>query len=326
MAKKDKTNDNNLNGKEVLAAQGSQGSHSKSSLALIDRELLIPDEKTKLVGGLTKEERKLVRQNKVIDELVKSDEHYGYLFNSLIDTTKERVVAKLKGHRYTIVSNAPIICNGPAMCPFFHVCPLGNGCKTQVLYDNDTGTSEFTREPLYDPTMVFPVGDQCILERTYLEQRIIDYINELDVDPARTSELSLVNDLALIDLHKNRCINIMAAGDKQGDGIDFLKVEMVRDGKTGILTEERIKEHPLLNVLNNLDRKKMSILDSLTATRKQKAQLAAKFAEVKQSSKLLEDIEQLKQLINETKNVRVINAADMINTDTDIDNDRLQLD
>ena len=187
-------------------------------------------------------------------------------------------------------------CMGPLKCPFYHACPIGGG------YSKDAKTG--ARIPLYDDINDFPIGDQCIVEKVFVEQKLIDYIQEFDIDPARPSELALINDLALCDLYKNRAVLFMAAGDKEGEGVDFMKVDTVDASGEAMSSQSRsYKEHPAFGVIDKLEKRRHKILEELLATRRAKATAVARFGAGAQTSQLMTEIEKLRKAI-ETKRTR----------------------
>ena len=60
------------------------------------------------------------------------------------------------------------------------------------------------------------------MEKYLVQQKLINYVDYLNVDPDNPIEMSIANELALIDLYKNRCMLILSNGDREGNGRDFL--------------------------------------------------------------------------------------------------------
>jgi len=178
---------------------------------------------------------------------------------------------------------------GPQKCPFFHACPIGEG----VTIDEVTGK----KIPIFDDLDDFPMGDQCIAEKVFIEQRLLDYIDEFDIDPNKPSELSLINDLALVDLHKQRAVLFLAAGDREGEGMDFQKIDIMFSAETGAEIGRAYKEHPVIQIIDRLEKRRHKILEELIATRRSKADVAAKFSNVNQSSQLIDEIARIRELI-----------------------------
>ena len=216
-----------------------------------------------------------------------SDEEYASLVASLSPAKRNKLSRRLDSLQYSVALTAPITCLGPNKCPFFHLCPIGDGV-------NSDGS------PLYSPTDQFPIGNHCILEKIYVEQRLSNYMEEFAVDPNMISEMTLINDLITIDLQKQRALAILSIGDKKGFGRDFTAISYSysdKEATSGEVTAEELKEHPLMARIDSLDKKRISILDQLNATRKAKAAVAKTFAEVATSNKMLDDLSTIKNVI-----------------------------
>lgn len=258
------------------------------------------------VNKIEEDEKRKARQNMLIDKLKTSSTQYKYLTSKFNEEKLSRLIQSLEAFKYGYNASAPLICLGPEKCPFFHACPIGNGIKVNNMNK---------KIPLYDDINDFPIGDQCIMEKVFIEQKLIDYIQEFDIDPNKASEVGLVNDLALIDLHKNRCVLFMAAGDKEGEGVDFMKVD-ITFGQVAGLEAKAYKEHPVIGIIEKLEKRRHKILEELIGTRKSKAAIMAKFHTANESSKLLDELERVRRAI-ETKTPQTIDisAEDIIEID-----------
>lgn len=233
-------------------------------------------------------EKKILRQKELFTKLQASDTQYKNLIEKYSVKKLNKLKKSLDNFKYGYHASAPVVCLGPNKCPFYHACPIGDGFKTDI-----TGS----RIPLYDSLEDFPIGDQCILEKVYIEQKLIDYLTEFDVDPKSASELSLINDLALLDLYKQRCVLYLAAGDKQAEGIDFLKVDLMFD-EDGHETSRSYKEHPVMGIIERLEKRRLKILEELLATRKGKLTIISKIKKSEDDNKLLEVLEDIKKVIS----------------------------
>lgn len=281
---------------------------------------------TSLIKYSSKQEAdqaKLARQQDLLKTVQTSQQQYQHIIDNFTPEKLEKVLTTLEQFKYGSNIAAPIICMGPSKCPFYHACPLGNGYS----YDPIKG-----KIALYDSLNDFPIGKQCIIERVFIEQKLLDYIQEFDVDPAKTSELSLINDLALLDLYKNRAILLMAGGDKSGEGTDFLSID-VGYSEQGAKISESVKEHPLFTIIDKLEKRRMKVLEELLATRKIRAAAASKFGTMNQSSQLMVEIEKIRKAI-ESKSSKVIDVElqaqdlveDTLGTSLDLDDDLLKID
>jgi len=116
-------------------------------------------------------------------------------YDSYLASLPEEKVAKIKhrimSYKTGVYASAPIVCYGPSKCPFIGKCPIPT-----VL---ETGELELGEDSHY------PVGRECLMEKYLVEGKTLDYVRYLDVDPSNPMEMGIVNELALIDLYKNRC-------------------------------------------------------------------------------------------------------------------------
>jgi hypothetical protein len=234
----------------------------------------------------------LVRQNQLKERLQTSTAQYEYLTKRYSEKKLEKIRKSLDAYKYGLNAAAPLICMGPERCPFFQACPIGEGVKIESL-----GDGPIKRIPIYDDIEDFPVGDQCIAEKVFIEQRLLDYVDEFDVDPNRPSELALINDLALVDLHKQRAVLFMASGDREGEGFDFQKVDVMYDSDSGAEIGRAYKEHPIMQIIDRLEKRRHKILEELIATRKAKAEMQAKFHSTGETSQLQQEIVRIRELI-----------------------------
>lgn len=260
-----------------------------TSLSLINRR-----KTDNLVSAADINEKKKFEQEQLVNSIATSEEQYNYLLEALSDLKKGRVKRRLEVFQNGVTETGPVTCLGPEKCKFFHKCPLGNGLQFEETMD-DLNKIVIKRVPNYDSEIPFPIGDPCILEKVYAEQKYIDYITELDIDPNRPTELGLIQDLVLVDLYKQRALMILSIGDVDGSGADFFKITQVYDGKTGMQTEQKYVEHPLYKIINDLDKKRIALLSEFNATRKAKVIANSKMVEAKAASKLIQEIDIIKQ-------------------------------
>src|SRR6056300_589545 len=142
---------------------------------------------------------KIETKEEAIARLTEIDTDYDSYIKKLPAKTKERVFASLNATKNTLHSVAPIVCGGPERCPFYDKCPIPE--------------REQNGEIKPTSAQMFPIGKECILEKFYMQQKTIQYIERLNVEPNDPIEMSIVNELALIDLYKNRSLMIMSVGD-----------------------------------------------------------------------------------------------------------------
>ena len=177
---------------------------------------------------------------------------------------------------------APLMCAGPKLCPFIERCPIPER--------NLQGELDF------GPAAYYPIGLQCILEHDYMKMQVVKYLEHLQINPNNVVEMGYANQLALLDLYKNRAVMIMASGDRSGQGRDFMRIDIVGFNENGDVAEQA-KLHPATEMLDKIERQKQAILDRLMETRKAKFEMAMKRGETKQESKMLEQIAQLREAI-----------------------------
>lgn len=134
-----------------------------------------------------------------------------------------------------------------------------------------------------------------------MQQKVIEYVNHLNVDPQNPVEMSIVNELAVLDLYKNRALMIMSVGDRSGQGRDFMRVDVLGFNENGEIAETS-KLHPSMDVLDKLEKRREKWLDKLMETRKAKADWMAKVGGANQESRILTEIAKLREAIVELEN------------------------
>lgn len=228
---------------------------------------------------MSKEERQLQYFNKISTN-DKYDKYLSKLSESKISKVKNYITNQ------GVHSISPIICLGPDRCPFLSRCPIPD------IDDN----GRVTKGKLED----YPINQACIVEKFFVEQKILDYMKHLDVDPTNTVEMSIVDELALIDLYKNRCMTVLSNGDKSGFGRDFLLTEITGFNENGD-TSTNTKLHPLLELMDKLERRRERWLEKLLETRKSKADMVSKLGNEEMNSKVLGEIQKLRLALEITQ-------------------------
>ena len=131
----------------------------------------------------------------------------------------------------------------------------------------------------------------CVFEMLYMQQKIIDYLQYLKVDPENPIEMAIVNDLAVIDLYKNRAMLIMSGGDKEEDGRDFMKRDMMeQQGEHGTLTSTQTQLHPAATYLDVLEKRRQRLLEGLQETRKGKMDASIRLGQGGKDSALRDEL------------------------------------
>ena len=226
------------------------------------------------------DDSKEVRQAAFFNSL-KQDSYDAYL-KSMPSDKLTRVRNSINRIQTGVHASAPLTCLGPDNCPFVKKCPIPTVNLDGTL---DKG----------DP-QDYPLGKECIMEKFYVEQKIVDYLQYLDVDPNNPVEMSIVNELALIDLYKNRCLFVLSNGDRKGEGRDFLMVDVTGFNENGDRAETT-KLHPVIDMIDRLERRRERWLERLMETRKAKADFMVKMGETKNNSKVLSEIQALRNAL-----------------------------
>lgn len=184
--------------------------------------------------------------------------------------------------------NGPLWCFGPNKCPFHALCPLAD-----IDHHGEVHAA---------PLDQYPMGQHCILEGAVYRQSVVSYMERLEVDHRDPVEMAMVKELALIDLQKQRAVNILSVGDSDGEGRDFMRkdtqITHVPNGEN--LESTTTQLHPLHDILQRLEVRREKWLTKLLATRKDKvdaqAKLGQKEEQVALNDTLLELREQFKSM------------------------------
>lgn len=198
---------------------------------------------------------------------------------------RKRIANGLKRLKTGLHAVAPLNCPGPEKCPFLAHCPIPD-------YDEDG-------ERIIGEMSDYPVGLPCILETSYFRAQIVEYINFLKIDKDNPIEMSVANDLALIDLYKQRATMILSSGDKKGMGIDFLLVDStsVENGhgeEAMMQVSTTTQVHPALAIIDQLEKRRQKIIESFGESRKIKNDIALKAGKMRENNVLLEELKSLR--------------------------------
>ena len=140
----------------------------------------------------------------------------------------------------------------------------------------------------------------CVLETMYQRQKIIEYVQHLEVDPDNPVEIAIVNELAILDLHKNRALMVMSEGDRDGHGRDFLRQDEnwqeAGDQAHRVLSTTL---HPVFEVLDRLERRRERLLERLMQTRRSQAEYDLKRGKNVEDSNVLKEIQAVRQYLQE---------------------------
>lgn len=227
-------------------------------------------------------------------EFLQTPTNINYL-QSLPAEKLSRVRATANAMRHGLHTSAPLTCSGPVSCPFIEHCPIPqkNAMGGFIYVDGEID---------YGDIKDYPVNQQCVMESLYMQQKIYDYVEYLEVSPSNPVEMSIVNELALIDLYKNRALIFFSKGDKNKQGQDFLLRDVSIDPETGLETTST-KLHPLADMIDKLEKRRERWLDKLIETRKGKFTMATKLGAAQENSEILSEIRRLREVIDNHKDV-----------------------
>lgn len=159
----------------------------------------------------------------------------------------------LKVHRRLIgvkwggaAAKVPLMCGGEEVCPFADACPF----------------VEIYRE---DERPVVPVGRQCPIEKEMIAYWVAKYMDEFEVDPENQSEVSLITEMAELDIYDYRA-TLLLSEPGNANMMQEIVVGVNADGNP--IYNEDI--HKAFELKERVKRRKTAILESLVGTRKEK--------------------------------------------------------
>jgi len=250
----------------------------------------------------------VLSQEETIAAITEVEPEYLEYFNKLAPEKQKKIINSVNRIQTGLHAVAPIMCLGPQKCPFIDRCPIP---------DRDSNN-----ELQVGPDANYPIGRECILEKFYMQQKIIEYVSHLNVDPGNPVEMSVVNELALIDLYKNRTLMIMAVGDKAGQGRDFMRVDVLGFSESGERAEAA-KLHPAVDMLDRLERRREKWLEKLMETRKSKADWMIKVGGGGNESKILSEIQKLREALTQLEGV---DAPQLTSVEQEEEDDEILID
>jgi len=89
---------------------------------------------------------------------------------------------------------------------------------------------------------------------------------------------------------------VLSQGDKKGQGRDFLMTDIVGFNENGDKAETT-KLHPVIDMIEKLERRRERWLERLIETRDSKAKFLAKMQDNKNQSRVLEEIAMLREAL-----------------------------
>ena len=232
-------------------------------------------------------------KEEAIANITYMEPEYTTYLDNLDPKKRRRITNSINRVQTGLHAVAPIMCLGPERCPFIAKCPIPEIDDVGELVHGDDSN--------------YPMGQECILEKFFIQQKMIEYVNHLNVDPGNPIEMSIVNELALIDLYKNRSLMIMSVGDKSGQGRDFMRVDVIGFNENGDIAETA-KLHPAVEMLDKLERRREKWLEKLMETRKAKADWMAKIGTKQTESKILGEIQKLREALSTLDNDETVSV------------------
>lgn len=220
--------------------------------------------------------QRIPTQSQAIEKFGEVEDAYKEYINSLPEKKRRRVINSTARLQTGVHAIAPLTCLGPERCPFSSKCPIKEEEEEEIKAEH------------------YPIGKDCVLETYYIKQKSIEYLQHLDVNPNNPIEMSLVNELALEDLYKNRALMILSAGDTKGNGRDFMMVDIIGFNEETGQEAKTTKIHPAFEILERIEKRKEKILTQLMETRKSKADYIAKVGGKGAESRVLDQIEKLR--------------------------------
>jgi hypothetical protein len=230
-------------------------------------------------------------REQLIQELQAINPTYSNYLDTLSPEKRQRIQASVAGMRTGLHTVAPTMCMGPKKCLFVEHCPIPPKDEFGAPVFNAKG------DQVYGSEKEYPIARPCVMETFYMQQKIVDYVMHLGVNPANPVEMSIVNELALIDLYKNRALIVLSKGDKSGQGQDFLRVDITGFSDSGATTQTTTL-HPVADYLDKLEKRRERWLDKLVETRKSKVDAAHKLGSTDNDSIVLRELKELRAALN----------------------------
>ena len=190
------------------------------------------------LGGLAIEEDGKVRESKMFEFLKLDPDEY----NDIMLTKEEaiKVHRRLLGVKWGgAAAKIPLMCGGASICPFSDQCPLV-------------------------PINKAPVGRYCPIETELVSWWVARYMQEFDVDMENQSEVSLITEMAELDIMDYRCSMLLSKAEN---------AELTQDIVVGVdaqgnpISNEEI--HKAFDIKERVKKRKQAILESLVGTRKE---------------------------------------------------------
>jgi hypothetical protein len=174
-------------------------------------------------------------------------------------SAKRRLRASILKLRTGVQSVVPMTCPGAYRCPFQKKCPLVDNTITDA-----NGDVDYRRQNTQD----FPIGCECVVERTLLNIKRREYLEEYDVEPDSPTDIGFANKLAELDLLEMRVSIILSSGDLEGEGQDLLKQSVVGVDDRGNAVKN-LQIHPAWPLKQQIQQQREKILQHMVGTRRE---------------------------------------------------------
>jgi len=227
----------------------------------------------------------LVKHDRAVPVILSHGQDYEAWLARLPADKKKRVLTSNQSMRTGLHTVAPLTCCGPARCKYIAHCPLAGRDEHGNIVAGDAED--------------YPVGRPCVMEALYMRAKIEEYYAHLQVDVHNPVEVALVNELALIDLYKNRALMVLSAGDSAGQGQDLMRTDVIGITEQGHELQTT-QTHPAFEALERLENRRGRLLDKLVETRQAKVNAQAKLGKHDEASQVLQELQAVKRLLLDT--------------------------
>lgn len=247
--------------------------YSKNTEGMSRRQELIG------LGGISiTDEGKLI-QTKMFEFLKLDPEDYADIVFTREDADK--VHRRLIGVKWGgAAAKTPLYCAGEEVCPFANDCPF-------VEIQRATGERKV------------PVGRACPIEKELIAYWVAKYMQSFEVDPENQAEVSLITELAELDIFDYRCSLILSRGEN---------AEMTQSIVVGVDAQGRPisnqEIHKAFEIKERVKKRKHTILESLVGTRKEQYKRDAALRKRSEKDPSTQAAE-LKKAIEDAKDVLV---------------------
>ena len=162
--------------------------------------------------------------------------------------------------------------------------------------------------PFFD-TKNWPIGSSCPIEATLIAAWTKSYMEDIGVQPEDRTEMILINKLVECDMIDYRA-NIGLS--KDSDGWTLIKTDLMTTKDGG--EQEVSTLHPLLEAKTKAHSERMKVLESFSATRREKAKKAAMLKQREEGS-IGEHWADLKAAISTAQKIKQVNTLEEIKKD-----------